>query len=218
MESQQRLWYQPVDAQVHIDFHEQGINSILLCSRRRTLHGVISPWQRSSSDDWQNNNAKYLMKRMALLPKEVFDLYYPSYGDTYPTYSGAIGMTYEQAGGGYAGLSITTQEGDQLTLKDRLLHHYTSGLSTVEITSINASRVVDEFEKYFRENLTAPAATYKSYIIKSTNNPDKIDKLTQWLDLHGIKYGHPQAGRAMRGYDYQTQTLVVKHHPRRYCV
>ena len=38
--------------------------------------------------------------------KEFFDLLYPSYGDTYPTYLGAIGMTYEQAGGGVAGLGI----------------------------------------------------------------------------------------------------------------
>ena len=34
----------------------------------------------------------------------MFDLLYPSYGDTYPTYLGSIGMTYEKAGGGVAGL------------------------------------------------------------------------------------------------------------------
>ncbi len=74
------------------------------------------------------NNAKYLMNKDGyIFTKEVFDLYYPSYGDTFPTYSGAIGMTYEQGGGGFGGLTITTKEGDPLTLKDRLTHHYTTG-------------------------------------------------------------------------------------------
>jgi hypothetical protein len=31
--------------------------------------------------------------------RERFDMfYYPSYGDTYPTYNGAVGMTFEQGG------------------------------------------------------------------------------------------------------------------------
>jgi hypothetical protein len=94
------------------------------------------------------------------------------------------------------GLSITTREGDPLTLKDRLTHHHTSGLSTVEITSLNATRVVDEFEKYSKENLNNPASPYKTFVIKGDNNVDKINKLTQWLDSHSIKYGHPAAGKA----------------------
>ena len=49
--------------------------------------------------------------------KEFFDLLYPSYGDTYPTYLGAIGMTYEQAGGGIAGLGIINSEGKNLKRK-----------------------------------------------------------------------------------------------------
>jgi hypothetical protein len=115
-------------------------------------------------------------------------------------------MTYEQ--GGQTGITITTKEGDPLTLKDRLTHHHTTGLSTVEITSINHSRVVDEFEKYFRDNLNNPASTYKTYVIKGNNNPDKIDQLAKWMDAHSIKYGYASAGKATRGFDYQTQTTT----------
>ena len=46
--------------------------------------------------------------------KEEFDLYYPSYGDTYPVYNGAIGMTYEQAGNGASGLAVMQDDGDTL--------------------------------------------------------------------------------------------------------
>jgi len=65
--------------------------------------------------------------------RERFDLFYPSYGDTYPTYMGAIGMTYEQGGHSRGGLGVLNDEGEVLTLVDRVMHHTTSGLSTVEI-------------------------------------------------------------------------------------
>ncbi|HMG91700.1 MAG TPA: M14 metallopeptidase family protein [Chryseolinea sp.] len=209
IESQQRLKiYNQWMPHVHIDFHEQGYNNpYYFAPAVEPFHEVISNWQREFQVMIGKNNAKHFDEHGWLyFTKERFDLYYPSYGDTYPTYSGAIGMTYEQGGGGYGGLSITTQEGDPLTLKDRLTHHYTSGLSTVEITSQNATKVVDEFEKFFRENNSGPAAPYKTYVIKGDNNPDKILKLAKWMDTHAIRYGHPGAGKTAKGYDYQTQT------------
>ncbi|SKC75916.1 M14 family metallopeptidase [Ohtaekwangia koreensis] len=193
---------------VHVDFHEQGHNHpYFFAPAAEPFHEIISKWQREFQVMIGKNNAKYFDEQGWLyFTKEVFDLYYPSYGDTYPTYSGAIGMTYEQ--GGQTGITISTKEGDPLTLKDRLTHHHTTGLSTVEITSINYSRVVDEFEKYFRDNLNNPASTYKTYVIKGNNNPDKIDQLAKWMDAHSIKYGYSSAGKATRGFDYQTQTTT----------
>ncbi len=190
---------------VHVDFHEQGFNSpYYFAPAAEPFHPVISNWQREFQNMIGKNNAKYFDESNWLyFTKEVFDLYYPSYGDTYPTYSGAIGMTYEQ--GGQRGVSIMTEEGDPLTLEQRLIHHHTTGMSTVEITSKNAVRVVDEFEKYFKENLNSPFGTYKSYIIKGTNNPDKLDKLTKWLDQHAITYGLVGATKAGKGFDYETQ-------------
>lgn len=209
IESQQRIKvYNQWMPHVHVDFHEQGYNNpYYFAPAAEPYHEVITPWQREFQVMIGKNHAKYFDQQGWLyFTKEVFDLYYPSYGDTYPTYNGAIGMTYEQAGGGFAGLSITTREGDPLTLKDRWMHHHTTGMSTVEITAVNAARVLDEFEKYFRENNSNPASPYKTYVIKGDNQPDKIQRLTKLMDAHGIKYGHPSAGKSTRGFDYSTQT------------
>lgn len=192
---------------VHVDFHEQDYNSpYYFAPAAEPYHEVISPWQREFQVTIGKNNAKYFDEQGWLyFTKEFFDLYYPSYGDTYPTYNGAVGMTYEQGGGGAGGLSILTKENESLTLKDRLTHHHTAALSTIEITSANASRVVDEFGKYFRENLTNPSSAYKTYVIKADNNTDKINRLTEWMDLQSISYGHPASGRSMRGFGFQNQ-------------
>lgn len=193
---------------VHVDFHEQSPNTpYYFAPAAEPYHEVISNWQREFQNMIGKNNAKYFDEQGWLyFTKERFDLYYPSYGDTYPTYSGAIGMTYEKAGGGVAGLTYTTTEGDPITLKDRLTHHYTTGISTVEISSLNATRLVDEFEKYFKENNNGPAVPHKTYVIKADNNPDKLDKLTKWLATHNVQFGHAATGRTLQGFDYQTQT------------
>lgn len=212
IESKQRLKvYNQWLPHVHVDFHEQGYNNpYFFAPAAEPLHEVVSPWQREFQTLIGKNNARYFDEKGWLyFTKEVFDLYYPSYGDTYPTYSGAIGMTYEQAGGGAGGLSVTTETGEALTLKDRILHHYTSALSTIEIASLNANRVVDEFEKYFRENNNNPSAQYKTYVIKATNDPDKLRKLTSWMDGHSIRYGRPATARSSRGFNYQTQTVTA---------
>ena len=210
IESQQRLKvYNQWLPHVHVDFHEQGYNNpYFFAPAAEPLHEVISPWQRDFQLMIGKNNARYFDdKGWLYFTKEVFDLYYPSYGDTYPTYSGAVGMTYEQAGGGAGGLSITTETGDKLTLMERILHHHTSALATVEVTSMNAGRVTDEFEKYFRENNTSPSSAYKTYVIKAQNDADKINHITRWMDMHSIRYGHPSTARTMRGYNYQTQSV-----------
>lgn len=210
VESQQRLKvYNQWLPHVHVDFHEQGHNNpYYFAPASEPYHEVVTPWQREFQTTIGKNHAKYFDQQGWLyFTKEVFDLYYPSYGDSYPSFSGSIGMTYEQAGGGRGGLSVTTQEGDPLTLKDRLTHHHTAGISTVEITSQNAGKVVDEFDKYFKDNNNNPTSPYKTYVIKSDNNTDKVKQLAAWMDTHLIKYGHASAGKATRGFDYSTQTV-----------
>ncbi|MFN7793753.1 MAG: zinc carboxypeptidase, partial [Cyclobacteriaceae bacterium] len=208
IESQARIKiYNQWMPHVHVDYHEQGYNSpYYFAPAAEPYHEVISNWQREFQNTIGKNNAKYFDEQGWLyFTKERFDLYYPSYGDSYPTYSGAIGMTYEKGGIG-AGITITTKEGDPLTLKDRLTHHFTTGMATIETSSQNAIKLVDEFEKFFKENVNIPAAPFKTYVIKAENNPDKLKKLTNWLTSHGIQFGHAAASKPSRGFDFQTQS------------
>ncbi|OUS02074.1 zinc carboxypeptidase [Flavobacteriales bacterium 33_180_T64] len=184
---------------IHVDFHEQGINEpYYFAPAAEPFHEVISDWQREFQTQIGKNHSKYFdAEGWLYFTRERFDLLYPSYGDTYPTYMGAIGMTYEQAGHGRGGLGILNDEGDVLTLVDRLTHHTVTGLSTVEISSKNAEKLNSEFAKFFNNaNLK-----YKSYVLKG--NTDKIEQVTSLLDKHDIDYGFAQSGKA-NGYNYAT--------------
>ncbi|MCX2573679.1 M14 family metallopeptidase [Pedobacter sandarakinus] len=205
IESQQRLaLYNGWMPQIHVDFHEQSYNEpYYFAPAAEPVHQDITPWQKSFQVVVGKNNAKYFDEQgWQYFTKERFDLLYPSYGDTYPLYNGSIGMTYEQ-GGIRAGLSIVTNDGDTLTLKDRIAHHFTTGMSTVEVSSLNHDKLLAEYKKYFQQELSNPPGIYKTYVIKA-NNPSRQQKLAELLQKNKIEfaYGGDKTGR---GYDYDTQ-------------
>jgi len=204
IETQQRLVkYNQWMPHVHVDFHEQYVNNpYYFAPAAEPFHEVITPWQREFQTTIGKNNAALFDKNGWLyFTKQQFDLFYPSYGDTYPTYNGAIGMTYEQAGHSAGGLAITTDDGDTLTLTDRVLHHTTTGLSTVEVTSKNAAKVAAEFRKFFEESTHAKYSPYKTYFITS-DNPGKLQALGELLKRNDIKFNYTTSAVTATGYNY----------------
>ncbi len=203
IESQQRIkvfnqWL----PHVHVDFHEQGVNNpYYFAPAAEPFHEVVTDFQRDFQITIGKNHAKYFdANGWFYFTKEVFDLLYPSYGDTYPTYNGGIGMTYEQGGSGRAGLGVRTFIGDTLTLHDRIAHHLTTGLSTVEVASKNTEKLNREFKKFYQEK----SFKYKSYVMNG--DPDKIDALANLLRSHEIKYGWAKEGTA-KGHLYSSGKL-----------
>ena len=202
IESTQRLKiYNKWMPHIHVDFHEQYMNNpYYFAPAAEPFHEIITDWQRNFQTQIGKNHARYFDKNGWLyFTKESFDLLYPSYGDTYPTYMGAIGMTYEQAGGGMGGLGVDTDHGYELTLVDRVVHHKTTGLSTVEIASKNAVTLNTEFKKFFDTG----SFKYKSYVLKNENK-DKTTRLLALLDKHQIDYEFTNKG-LVKGYNYLTQ-------------
>ncbi|MCZ4224022.1 M14 metallopeptidase family protein [Pedobacter rhodius] len=205
MESKQRLaLYNQWMPQVHVDFHEQSYNDpYYFAPAAEPVHQDITPWQKSFQVVVGKNNAKYFDEQgWQYFTKERFDLLYPSYGDTYPLYNGSIGMTYEQ-GGIRAGLSVVTNDGDTLTLKDRVAHHFTTSMSTLEVTSLNHNKLLDEYKKYFQQALITAPGVYKSYVIKP-DNLSRLKKLADLLTKNKIEFafGGDKTGK---GYDYDTK-------------
>lgn len=189
--------------QVHVDFHEQGYNSpYYFAPAAEPFHKDITPWQREFQTIIGKNNAKYFDENgWAYFTKEIFDLLYPSYGDTYPIYNGSIGMTYEQGGIG-AGLAVTTRTGDTLTLADRIAHHHSNSLSTIEASSAHAQQALTEFKKYFDNARNNPPGEYKTFIVQNSNR-DKITALVELLDKNGIQYGFG-TDRVVTCFNYNT--------------
>ncbi|MBS1746333.1 MAG: zinc carboxypeptidase [Bacteroidetes bacterium] len=202
IESQQKVkLYNTWLPQVHVDLHEQEYDApYYFAPAAQPFHEVVTQWQKDFQLIVGKNNAKYFdAKGWLYFTKQIFDLFYPSYGDTYPTYNGAIGMTYEQGGIG-AGLGVKTSTGDTLTLADRLLHHYTSSISTIEATAMNAHKLVSEFKTYFDNNVNGIGLDNITYVMTSSDQ-NKIEALRRLMELNGISYGVTSTDN-FSGYNY----------------
>ncbi|SFR49564.1 Zinc carboxypeptidase [Robiginitalea myxolifaciens] len=201
VESQQRLKaYNRWMPHIHVDFHEQGVDApYYFAPAAEPYHEVITPFQRDFQGTIGKNHARYFdANGWFYFTREVFDLFYPSYGDTYPTYNGAIGMTYEQGGSGRAGLAVLNSNGDTLSLKDRIAHHRTTGLSTVEVAASNHTQLNEEFRKFYGQS---KPYENKTYVLNG--NDDQIAALAQLLQAHEIEFGQGRSG-SIRGFNYRT--------------
>ena len=206
LETQQRLKkYNQWMPQVHSDYHEQGYNNpYYFAPAAEPYHEVITAFQRSFQVEIGKNNAKYFDTNGWLyFTKEVFDLLYPSYGDTYPIYNGAIGMTFEQGGGPRGSSAVITNTGDTLTLKDRIAHHFTTSMSTLEVVSKNNNRLMTAYKQFFDNNNSNGVGEYKTFVVTDVNT-SRINAFKKLLDGNAIQYGYSN-GASLKGYNYFTQ-------------
>ncbi|RZM10809.1 MAG: zinc carboxypeptidase, partial [Pedobacter sp.] len=206
IETQQRVKkYNEWLPEIHVDFHEQYPgNPYYFAPAAEPFHEVITPFQRSFQTTIGKNHAKYFDANGWLyFTKEYFDLFYPAYGDTYPIYNGSIGMTYEQAGHGIAGLAYAIDGDDTLTLTSRIAHHFTTSMSTVETAAANGSTLISNFKKYFDDAKSGVIGEYKSYIIKNEGE-SKLASLKELFARNQIVYSYAQKGKIVKGYNYIT--------------
>ncbi|MGH1435942.1 MAG: M14 family zinc carboxypeptidase [Lewinella sp.] len=205
VESQQRIVkYHQWMPHIHADLHEQWFdNPYYFAPAAQPFHAYITKWQSDFQTEIGKNHAKYFDQNGWLyFTREVFDLLYPSYGDTYPTFNGAIGMTYEQGGHSKGGSAILLPNSDTLTLYDRVAHHRTTSLSTIEIASKSSDRLVQKFTDYFKRAADTPTGSYKTYIIKGDNQQPRMEALLTFLDRNGIEYGTASTSK-VNAYNYQ---------------
>lgn len=205
IESRQRIeQYNRWMPHIHVDFHEQGYNSpYYFAPAARPYHDYLTDWQADFQFDIGKNHAKYFDQNGWLyFTREIFDLLYPSYGDTWPMFHGAIGMTHEQGGHSRAGRGITMENHDTLTLHDRIAHHRTTALSTIEVASKNAKRMIEKYTNYFQASSSNPKGEYKTYIVKSDNPEGRINALLKYLSRNQIEFGFPKTATTVSAFDY----------------
>lgn len=192
-ESQQRaVLYNQWMPHLHADFHEMGsASTYYFPPAARPFHEDITPWQREFNHIVGEYNRKYFdTNNWLYFTKTSYDLFYPSYGDTWPTFNGAIGMTYEQAGGGRAGLALARPEaGDTITLKDRIMHHVAAGHATLQALAAHKEKVVSEFELFFKKAGEEPAGKYRTYLVKTKGYEAAAEAFVRFLDKQQISYG-----------------------------
>ena len=200
---------------VHADFHEMGPNNTYYFSpAAKPYHADITNWQRQFQGILGDYNKVAFDKNNWLyFTREVYDLYAPTYGDTWPSFNGAIGMTYEQ--GGQTGTAYARIDGDTLTLAQRIAHHHAASRATIQATAERHDDLLREFQNYFATAQAKPQGEYKTYVLAAGNDPGQLRALTQYLDRNLIRYGFATKRTKTKGFSYLSgKTDDVQIEPR----
>ncbi|MEM8725460.1 MAG: M14 family metallopeptidase, partial [Pseudomonadota bacterium] len=140
------------------------------------------------------------------ISREVYDLFYPGYGDTWNTHHGSIGSTYEQ--GSSRGLVFERRDGTQLTYADALRNHFIASLSTAEAVAGDATRFLDDFAAYRSANANG-AAGRGSYVIDLGSRRWNAEALGRRLVAQGIAVMRRDGPASACGTSYPKGYLAV---------
>lgn len=191
VESQARLkayrrWY----PHTFVDFHEMGFNSSYFFF---PAHGPIHPAFPRQILEWgklygQGNAAVFDARGWLYYTEEDFDLFYPGYGDSWPSLNGAIGMTYEQGGHAAAGLLVERDDGSILTLRDRIAHHFATSLASLQTTQKYRQRRLEDFHSFWKEGYEAAGRNgIHSYVLLPGRDEAGTARAIQLLLDQGVE-------------------------------
>jgi hypothetical protein len=173
---------------VHVDFHEMGYNSSYF------FFPAFKPVNKNfpaSTVEWgeiygRGNAEAFDREGWSYYSGESFDLFYPGYGDSWPSLNGAIGMTYEQAG--QVGVRVKRRDEEILTLRDRLSHHSVASIATLRTTAANRAKRLNDFHRFFADAVDEGRnGPVKSFIVPPGTDPARTAKMIGLLISQGVE-------------------------------
>lgn len=175
--------FQRWNPQVVVDFHEMSFESTYFfppdaAPINRNIDAETEKWLEM----FGRANAEVFSQRgWPFFVAEHFDLFYPGYGDSWASLRGAVGMTYEMAGGGRAGAAIRREDESVLTLEDRIERHFTTAMVTIRTAARNRSDLVLHAYRALKNQYERPAVTY--LVPPSSQN---FDRFVELMSRQGI--------------------------------
>ena len=174
--------------QVTVDLHEQGgDNAYYFAPPADPLNPHITKSQIAGFELFgRANGARFDERGWAYYIREVYDAFYPGYGDSWPTFQGSIGMTYEQASA--RGLAFARSDGDTLTYRDGVMHHFNAAITTAITAARNRERLMRDYLEYRRSAVSeGEKGPIREYLIVPGQDPSRADLLARNLATQGIE-------------------------------
>lgn len=192
-------WY----PQVVVDLHEMGGDSTYYFAPPAN---PVNPHVTRQQKGWfetfgRANAARFDERGFAYFIREIYDSFYPGYGESWPIFQGAVGMTYEQASA--RGLLFRRRDDTVLSYGDGVLHHFTAALTTAATAARNRERLLRDFLDYRRTAVEEGArGTAQEYLLPPGSDPSRANRLARLLSAQGI-----EVKRATEAVRVGTRTL-----------
>lgn len=148
--------------------------------------------------------------------REVYDLFFPGYFDSYPTLNGATGMTFETDGGGSQGLQLERRDGTRSSLRGGIAKHFSGTLATLQTISENKEQRLMDYYLFRKTGMDeAEKEPMKQVVLVPGTDKPRIADFVKLLMQHGIEVHQSGAGfTSARAHDYvNDKGAVAKQFP-----
>jgi hypothetical protein len=196
--------------QVVVDLHEMGGDSTYyFAPPADPLNPYITKAQAGWFEAFGRENGRAFDERgFAYFNREVFDSFYPGYGESWPIFHGAIGMTYEQASA--RGLVWRRSDRSLLTYRDGVMQHLTAALTTCHTAARNREKLVADFLEYRRSAVAdGERGAVRAYLLPPGGDPPRTERLARLLARQGFEVRRADAAFALGTTKYPEGTFVV---------
>ena len=141
--------------------------------------------------------------------REVFDAFYPGYGDSWPTFYGASASTYEVASS--RGEVFRTQTGKVLTYKDTVQRHFVASIATAEATADNRAKILHDFYRYQEDAIISGKndKTERVFILPNQRDKAANHRLATLMAQHGAEVKQAQQDFKACGVSYQAGAYFI---------
>jgi hypothetical protein len=173
---------------VAVDLHEMsGDSTYYFAPPAEPANPYITKQQHAWFDEFGRANAARFDERgFPYFIREVFDSFYPGYGESWPIFQGAIGMTYEQASA--RGLVYRRRDDQLLSYRDGVVAHFTAALTTATTAARNRERLLRDFVEYRRSAVQeGERGKMRAYVLVRGSDPTRADRLARLLAAQGVE-------------------------------
>lgn len=195
---------------VFVDSHEMGGDESYFFPPAADPHNpLITADQRQSQDKFGRNRGAWFDRfGISYFTREVYDAFYPGYGDMWPTLNGAIAQTFEQ--GSARGLKFTKRNGDELTFSQSVSNNFIAMLATLETTAAEGKRLLADYASYRRQAvLEGEQSRERFYVFDLSKRRWQAEAVARNLAAQNIIVRRLPAGSEACGRTFAAGALVI---------
>ena len=163
------------------------------------------------------NAAQFDQRKWDYYVRDIFDLFYVGYWDSFPALNGATAMTYETDGGGFKGLRYTRDDGTIVTFRSAIAKHFVTSMTTLETAAKNRQARLQDYYDYRKSAMSELSGErMKRIVIDPTKDPVKTAEMIEVLQRMKIEVGvtnNSFSSNSAHDYDTKDSAGVRKTFP-----
>jgi len=173
---------------VVVDLHEMGADQGYFFAPPAGPHNPLVSAAQASL--WEligrANAAAFDRQGWRYWTREIFDAFYPGYGESWPFFSGAVGMTYEQATS--RGPATRLDDDTVLRFADTVGHHLAAAYTTCRVVAENRRRFLESWAGYRATAVEAGrTGGTRAFVIEEGAVAERAAALAELLARQGIE-------------------------------